>query len=129
MNTSRQSLSNDGFGEKWTASSSAWAGPLRDQGGHVRRFLAYDTPRAAMLFLEAHGGLVGTVAEWMAENGFERTDAPEDGDIGVAPLPDDGPLNIAHAAVVIRRGPWWLAKLLRGFASVTAQRIPAWRIF
>lgn len=90
--------------------------------------LAYRDAKAAMAFLDAHGGLHGVVAEWMAANGFPPTDAPEDGDVGVVPVIDIDPMNIAGASVVVRRNCWWIAKALRGYVGLSVQGIPAWRI-
>lgn len=91
--------------------------------------LAYSDPETARVFLDAHGGLAGVVSQWCEANGFAPASDPDDGDIGVAPVERSDPMNIAGACVVIRRGPWWLGKALRGFGSVAAQGIPAWRIF
>lgn len=90
--------------------------------------LAYRDAETAVAFLEARGGLGAVVGEWMAANDFEPVSDPDDGDIGVAPLPGTDRMSIAGACVVIRRGPWWLGKTLRGFGSVRAEGIPAWRI-
>lgn len=91
--------------------------------------LIYRDAGAARAFLEANGGLVGVVTQWCKAHGFARTDEPDDGDIGVAPVEGAGNMNIAGACVVIRRGPWWLGKTLSGYGSVAAPHgIPAWRI-
>lgn len=91
--------------------------------------LAYSDAQTARAFLAAHGGLLGVVSAWCEANGFAPTSEPDDGDIGVAPMEADDRMNIAGACVVIRRGPWWLGKALRGYGSVAApQGIPAWRI-
>lgn len=100
--------------------------------------LAYRDAAMAKAFLEAHGGLVGVVSEWMRANGFAPTAEPDDGDIGVAPmaapfpngeLAEDGfEYGIARGSVVIRRSGWWIGKALRGYASASAEGIPAWRI-
>lgn len=90
--------------------------------------LVYWDATAASDFLEPHGGLLAVVSEWMDAYGFSPTTEPDDGDIGVAPLDRSDRMNIAGAAVVIRRGPWWIGKALRGLCSVPAEGIPAWRI-
>ncbi len=103
-----------------------WASARR--GRQLRAPIVYQDPESGKAFLEDHGGLVAVVSEFMAANGFEPTLSPDDGDVGVAPVPRADRMNIAGAAVVIRRGPWWIAKSLRGIASVAVEGIPAWRI-
>jgi hypothetical protein len=107
------------FGLEWARARSER--PLRVP-------LVYWDAAAAAAFLEPHGGLLAVVSEWMDAYGFMPTDAPDDGDIGVAPIDRSDRMNIAGAAVVIRRGPWWIGKALRGLASIPSDRIPAWRI-
>lgn len=90
--------------------------------------LDYRDARTAKAFLEAHGGLLSVVGQWCEANGFAPTSEPEDGDIGVAPIEAADPMNIAGASVMIRRGPWWLGKALRGYVGFSTHGIPAWHI-
>lgn len=97
-------------------------------GRDLPAWATYSDSDAAVAALRAHGGLESLVAAWMQENWFKATDAPEDGDVGVVPVPRTDRMNIAGACVVIRRGPWWIGKALRGIASMGARETKAWRI-
>jgi len=90
--------------------------------------LAYHDADTARAFLAMNGGLLNVVSQWMDAHGFEPTAEPDDGDIGVASVSGDDPMNIAGACVAIRRGPWWIGKAVRGLCSVGGESIPTWRI-
>ena len=81
----------------------------------------------ACAMLREGGGLERIVREWMSANGFEPTDAPEDGDIGVVPTAIVAGV-VSDVAVMIRCGKWWVGKTPKGIASADVRRVPAWRI-
>ena len=91
----------------------------------MRAFFDYASRADAERALQARGGLEAIVRDWMARNGFPPTDEPEDGDIGLAPVPAGG---VDAVAVVIRRGPWWITREPRGIGGMDFGRIPAWRV-
>lgn len=101
----------------------SWA---RERTGRpLTAFFGYHSRPTAEAALKARGGLERIVREWMAENGFQPTDEPDDGDIGLAPSPSGG---VDTVAVVIRRGPWWITREPRGIGGMDFGKIPAWRV-
>ena len=107
------------FGLQWAREST---------GRPLTAFSAYSGREGAMAVLETHGGLERIVRDWMVRNGFDPTDTPDDGDIGLAPVERRGEGGLAGFSVVIRSGPWWIGKTPRGIASVAVEGIPTWRV-
>jgi hypothetical protein len=94
-------------------------------GRPLAAFFAYGSRVDAERAVQARGGLESIVRSWMERNGFQPTDEPEDGDIGLAPVPAGG---VAPVAIVIRRGPWWITREPKGIGGMDFGRIPAWRV-
>lgn len=94
-------------------------------GRPLPAFFDYSSRDDAMRALHARRGLAAIVREWMTMNGFEPVTEPEDGDIGLAPVPV---VLTAPVAPVIRRGPWWLTREVRGIGGGALEVTSAWRI-
>lgn len=111
------------FGRKWICERT---------GRNLPAFAKYGNWHEAMAVLAERGGLAAIVREWMAVHGFEQTECPEDGDVGIANVPIASSEGTDRAAIVIRRGPWWLTRE-REFPGVggigAVLEVPAaWRI-
>lgn len=104
------------FGLQWAREAT---------GRPLQAFFDYASRADAERALQARGGLETIVREWMSRNGFQSTDEPEDGDIGLAPVPANG---VDAVAIVIRRGPWWITREPRGVGGMDFGKIPAWRV-
>jgi hypothetical protein len=87
----------------------------------------YGTRDEATKVLARHGGLESMVRRWMSENGFTPTKTPEDGDVGLAVVPVEH-VVVAPVAFVIRCGPWWVSREVRGIGGGNLQEVCAWRV-
>lgn len=97
-------------------------------GRPLSAFWSYQSREDAERLLRGAGGLGEVVGRWMRDNGFAATAAPDDGDVGLAPVPPGALGAVAPVAVVIRRGPWWMTREIRGVGGLHFEAIPAWRI-
>ena len=97
-------------------------------GRPLAAFEPYCSRADAVALLRRHGGLGAVVERWMADCGFKPTDAPDDGDVGLAPVEPVPEWGGEAVAVVIRCGPWWMSREPRGIGGKSLGRIPAWRI-
>ncbi len=88
----------------------------------------YDTALGARRLIMARGGLVKMVGDTMARHGFQETSEAEHGDVGVLKVENVGDHGVAHAAVVIRSGPWWLARSVDGIVGLDARPEKMWRV-
>ena len=88
---------------------------------------AYATEEEAHAIIDQHGGIVALVDEMAARGGFERTDAPQDGDVGiiVAPAGLGGTLTQIGA---IKFGPLWAVIGPAGVRAKRAECVAAWRV-
>lgn len=100
----------------------------RCAGRRLTPMSLYSGRAGAMAVLKARGGFEQLVRDWMTENGFLPTATPDDGDIGLAPVPVSTSESVANVAIVIRRGPWWITREPRGIGGMEFGAIPAWRI-
>jgi hypothetical protein len=85
-------------------------------------------PQAGVIVTRA-GGLVSLVDGEMQRHRFERTDAPEHGDLGVVlfeGLPDD--MRAAGGAVVIRYASTWMARGLDFVFSGDLPVVASWAV-
>ncbi|MEZ2220771.1 hypothetical protein [Rhizobium sp. RCC_161_2] len=87
----------------------------------------YGTEEEAHAIVEQRGGMVALVSEMAIRAGFERTDSPEDGDIGIiiAPAGLGGSLKEIGA---IKFGPLWAVIGPAGVRAKKAECIAAWRV-
>ncbi|ACM26533.1 DUF6950 family protein [Rhizobium rhizogenes] len=87
----------------------------------------YRTEEEAAAIIASAGGIVPLVDRMAARAGFQRTDDPQDGDIGVvvAPVGVAGDLKEIGA---IRFGPIWLALGPAGVVGKKAEFVAAWRL-
>lgn len=88
----------------------------------------YDTALSARRIIMARGGLAHMVAETMMRHDFKEVGEAEHGDVGVMRVPSIGETAVAHAAVVIRSGPWWMARTLDGVVGLDAKADRVWRV-
>lgn len=88
----------------------------------------YDTPLQARRLIRQRGGLVKMVDAEMTRCGFERTTAPEHGDIAVVNMPEGGDHAVAGASVVIRHASWWVGRGLASTFGFDAPIAIAWRV-
>lgn len=87
----------------------------------------YRDGQGAHQILESAGGIEAFIARRVTPLGFQRTDAPQDGDIGVVASPDayDG----AEVRIgAIRFGRHWLVLSPAGIACKKLDHIAAWRM-
>lgn len=109
------------FGGNWIAQATG-RDPIASYRG------TYDTALGARRLIMARGGLVKMVAAAMLDCGFAETTEADHGDVGVLKVDHCGPHAVAHAALVIRNGPWWMARSLDGIIGLHAAPIKAWRL-
>jgi hypothetical protein len=82
----------------------------------------YDSAAGAMRHVLRLGGFERMGRSLMAENGFETTDAPKVGDVGLVDHPSVGPVFAIRCAL------GWAVKSPDGVAVDTYQTIVAWRL-
>lgn len=111
------------FGGNWIAESTG-----RDPMAPYRGI--YDTARQAARLIRQRGGLVKMVDAEMTRCGFERTTAPDHGDIAVVDMPDAGGGDhcVAGASVVIRHATWWVGRGLHGIMGLQVEPLAIWRV-
>jgi hypothetical protein len=89
----------------------------------------YDSALGAARLIKGRGGLVEMVGAEMQNLGFEPTVDCSDGDIAAIAYPaGDERHRAADVSVVIRRGPWWLARALNGCIGLEATPLQCWKI-
>jgi hypothetical protein len=89
----------------------------------------YSSRFQAIKLIRQRGGLLAMVDEEMRQLGFERTNTFEHGDIAVIEVPHlPGDMRAAGVSVVIRNGPWWVARSLDGIVGIDAKPLMAWGV-
>lgn len=87
----------------------------------------YGTEEEAHTIVDKHGGMVALVDEMAARAGFERTDDPQDGDIGIIVAPA-GMAGTIKEIGAIKFGPLWVAIGPGGVRGKRAECISAWKV-
>lgn len=88
----------------------------------------YRSAREAATLIRDRGGLIPMVSVEMERVGLLVTTEPDSGDIAVVSAPTGHPEAISGHSVVIRSGPWWLARGLNGCFGFDATPLKAWRV-
>jgi hypothetical protein len=94
----------------------------------------YDSALGAMRLIRARGGLEAMISTELARFGHARVDVPEHGDLALVAIPEGGQADAweraAGACLVIRNGPWWVAKAPAGIVGFSGAISPVacWRI-
>jgi hypothetical protein len=85
----------------------------------------YRTEEGAHALLDGAGGLVPFMAGHLEPIGFERTDDPQDGDVGAIRMPiGDETIEVG----AIRFGPLWLVLSPGGVVGKKTDFVAAWRL-
>jgi hypothetical protein len=84
----------------------------------------YASKEGADAVVDLAGGLAPFADKLLTPNGFARTDAPQDGDVGVVLAPVGSDFAEVSA---IRFGPLWAVLGPRGASAKALQHVAAWR--
>lgn len=101
---------------------------LRDPAASFRgRYHDADTCHA---LIAAEGGFMPLIGFAMDECGFDRTQAPATGDVGLvnAPFKLSDRMPVVGTISAIRSGDRWVVRTLRGLQWWTFPTVTAWRI-
>jgi hypothetical protein len=85
---------------------------------------SYSSKEGADAILAQAGGLVPFAGKMLKPFGFQNTDTPQNGDVGVVRSPVGGDFAEVSA---IRFGPLWAVLSPRGASAKLLQHVAAWR--
>lgn len=91
---------------------------------------AYHDADRAQALLKQEGGYVPLIGWRMDQAGFQRTQSPQTGDIGIvnAPVGLCDRMPVVGTICAIRRGSMWVARSARGLHHQDFPLVTAWRI-
>ncbi len=112
-------------GDDCTTFCASWVAEVLGVDPAERLRGTYSTQEGAHAILNAAAGLVPFMASHLEPLGYQRVDAPQDGDVGVvlAPVGTDGDFREIGA---IRFGPLWAVLGPHGVAARRLDPVAVW---